>query len=93
MLEPIQFSLGYDLGVDCSDREVEDPMGYAQLLILSLLLLMYVSSSQQTDSSPPKPSVYGDAEAYDVYSAALPLDSAYQDSKAVLILQSVPPSE
>jgi hypothetical protein len=32
-------------------------------------------------------------DAYEVYSAALPLDSAYQDSKTVLILQSIPPSE
>jgi hypothetical protein len=70
-------------------------MRYADwLLPFPLLFLISVSSSssQQRDSSLTLP-VYEDADAYEVYSATLPMDSSYQDSKAVLILQSVPPSE
>lgn len=62
-----------------------------QLLVFSALLQIY--PSWQHGDSFSNPSVYDDVDAYEVYSAALPLDSAYQDSKTVLILQTVPPSE
>jgi hypothetical protein len=65
---------------------------WLRLFPLLFLISVSSSSSQQRDSSPTLP-VYEDADAYEVYSATLPMDSSYQDSKAVLILQSVPPSE
>jgi len=65
---------------------------WLRLFPLLFLISVSSSSSQQCDSSPALP-VYEDADAYEVYSATLPMDSSYQDSKAVLILQRVPPSE
>jgi hypothetical protein len=57
------------------------------------MLLACLASSQLTDSIPSPP-IYDDADAYDVYSAALPMDRWYWDSsKTLLILQTIPPSE
>jgi hypothetical protein len=66
-------------------------MKYVYFLLCSLLLFL-PPSSEQSDSSSSLPA-YDDAEAYEVYSAAMPMDSSYQDSKTVLILQTIPPSE
>jgi hypothetical protein len=57
------------------------------LPLCMLVLLPNVLSSQERGS------IYDDPEAYEVYSAALPLDSSYRDSKTVLILRSIPPKE
>ena len=61
-------------------------------LRVPLLFLISSSSSQQRESNLSLP-VYEDADAYEVYSATLPMDTSYQDSRTVVILQSVPPSE
>lgn len=61
-----------------------------QLRFLPLCILMLLPNIV---SSQERGAIYDDPGAYAVYSAALPLDSSYRDSKAVLILQSIPPKE
>jgi hypothetical protein len=66
------------------------------LLLLRLVLTALVAvSSMRSDTgqsrNPPAP--YEDPDAYEVYSTVLLMDGAWQDSKALLILQNIPPKE
>jgi hypothetical protein len=67
------------------------------LLLLPCVATLTIALSQmQPDLNPPTshPQIYGDADAYDVYSAAVPMDKWYwQNSKTLLIVRDIPPAE
>ena len=61
-----------------------------------ILVALFLASptwpeTPQTGKAPAAP--YQDPDAYEVYSAVLPMDGWWQDSKSLLILQELPPKE
>ena len=66
------------------------------LLIPFLALASVAISRVQAVDNPSDfhPQTYSDSDAYDVYSAAIPMDDWYwQNSKALLIVHEIPPAE
>ena len=66
--------------------------------ILAILSLTVIAVALQTRANPnppiSAPQKYGDGDACDVYSAVLPMDESYwRNSKTLLIVQEIPPSE
>lgn len=70
---------------------------FSCLLLLSVAMIsVAVELQMRPDPNPPTshPQIYSDGDAYEVYSAVLPMDSWYwQNSKTLLIVQEIPPSE
>jgi hypothetical protein len=66
-------------------------------LLLPCVVMISIAVPQarpDPNSSPSHPKTYGDSDAYDVYSAAIPMDNWYwEKSKTLLIVQDLPPAE